>query len=295
MTTIEDFERERPFLSGLAYRMLGSVADAEDVVQEVFLRWRSAGRPHLEQPRAWWARTCTRLCLDQLKSARRRREEYVGEWLPEPFVEASEPRPELDESLSMALLLTIERLGPAERAAFLLHDVFGYTFREVAEMLDLESAHCRQLAARARRRLRGQDRPSSADENTVRRLSGAFFSAVQSGNLEALQSVLSEDVVLRTDGGGKAVAVKVPLEGVDRVARFFHRIFKKGEMGSEVSFETRWFNGAPGVVVFEAGELASAFHFQIADQRIQGIFVQRNPDKLEVLRRTVDAPSPASS
>ncbi|MFV0663064.1 RNA polymerase sigma factor SigJ [Denitromonas sp.] len=277
--SLEAFARERGYLVRLAYRMLGSVADAEDAVQDTYLRWQAAGEPALDTPRAWFTRTCTRLCLDRLKSAHRTREQYVGEWLPEPFVDDSETRAVLDESLSMALLATIERLTPAERAAFLLHDVFDYGFDDIASMLELSPANCRQLATRARRHLAGDRVRAPHDAGTVQRLGQAFFAAIRGGDLAGLQAVLSEDVVLRADGGGKVSAARRPVEGRTAVLDFLQAIFMRGE-AFRPEVREHWFNGAPGMLVFDAGQLVSAFHFEVHDGRIAGIFVQRNPDKL---------------
>ncbi|MCB1034219.1 MAG: RNA polymerase sigma factor SigJ [Acidobacteria bacterium] len=282
MTTAEDFQRERPYLVRLAYRMLGSVADAEDVVQQSFLRWLSAGCPALDSPRAWFTRTCVRLCLDRLKSARHEREQYVGEWLPEPILDREERGPEVDETLSMALLLTIQRLRPAERAAFLLHDVFDYEFKEVAEILDLEPAYCRQLAVRARRHLEGEAVRSEEDAETVHRLSKTFFEALASGDLGALQSLLAEGVVLRADGGGRVAAARRPLFGRPKVLRFLEGVFVKPRPRPRLELRASWFNGAPGFLVCDDGRPVSAFHFRILDGLIQDIFIQRNPEKLQV-------------
>lgn len=284
MKLVEEFERERRYLSRLAYRLLGSVADAEDAVQETFLRWRRSDE-EVTEPRAWLTRTCTRLCIDRIRASERRREEYVGEWLPEPLVE--DAGPELDETLSMALLRTVERLPATERASFLLHDVFGYEFTEVGEILGLQPANCRQLAVRARQHLRDGPRrsaPGSAsggsNEATVRRLGEAFFAAIGDGDLERLQGVLAADVVLYSDGGGKVAAARVPVVGAPKVAAFFVSVFAR-EPESEL--DAIWFNGAPGVVVRQAGRPVSAFQFEVAAGRIVGIYVQRNPDKLGTL------------
>lgn len=279
MTTVEEFEKERDYLIRLVYRMIGSVADAEDIVQQAYLRWHTAGQPNLDSPRAWFTRVCTRLCLDQLKSARQSREQYVGQWLPEPIVERAD-RHELDETLSMALLLAIERLRPAERAAFLLHDVFNYAFDEIAEILELTPANCRQLASRARNHLKGEKIRSSTDASTIKRLTDAFFAAIHAGDLAALRAVLSEDVVVRADGGGKVAATRYPIEGIDAVSRFFHALATAALKRDDIAVNFAWFNGAPGAVVYEYGQAASAFHFRVANGRISGIFVQRNPDKL---------------
>jgi RNA polymerase sigma-70 factor (ECF subfamily) len=277
VTTLR-FDEHRPYLLRLAYRLLGSVADAEDVVQETFLRWRTSGEPELRSPRAWLARTCTRLCLDQLKSAHHNRVAYVGEWLPEPLVEDDAEKERIDDSLSIALLLSIQRLRPTERAVFLLHDVFDHPFDEVAAILDLEPANCRQIASRARRFLGEPRVRAKADAEDVARIAGAFFAALDSGDLAALSSVLASDVVLRADGGGKAGAIPRPLFGSADVTRFLEAVFVRAR--PVVERREVWFNGAPGVLLLAGGKPDSAFHFDIADGRIRGIFVQRNPDKL---------------
>ncbi|MHC4893512.1 MAG: RNA polymerase sigma factor SigJ [Planctomycetota bacterium] len=285
MTPVEDFERERAYLEQLAYRLLGSLADAEDAVQETFLRWRRAGEPALDEPRAWFTRTCTRLCLDRLKSAQRVREQYPGEWFPEPWLgDAEEDRSELDESLSLALLSTIERLKPAERAAFLLHDVFSYSFAEVAEILQLEVSHCRQLASRARRHLDAGVVRSDADPRTVERLNRAFFGAIESGDLEALSAVLAEDVVFRSDGGGKAPAALNPVAGIDRVLRLLKGVFMDADPRPDVRLRWPWFNGAPGVLLMLEGRPETAFQFQVRGGRIAAIYAHRNPDKLRLFQ-----------
>lgn len=271
------FETHRPHLTRLAYRMLGSVAGAEDAVQETWLRWEAAGFPPLHDPRAWFTRTCTRICLDQLKSARVRREQYVGEWLPEPWVEAGPDPVERDETLSMALLHTIERLPPKERAAFLLREVFDYGFADIAAMLETSPGNCRQLASRARRHLQGRPR-QRADAETHRRLGAAFFGALRAGDMAGLEALLTEDVVLRSDGGGRARAALRPLVGRRAVVRLFQALLRHGP--KDVQARPTWFNGGPGVLLLEAGVPTSAYAFDIVQGRIQQIFVQRNPDKL---------------
>src|SRR5512145_1194415 len=226
------FEPYRRRLVGLAYRMLGSIADAEDAVQETYLRWHNAGRDKVSDPRAFLMTTTTRICLDVLTSARARHEEYVGPWLPEPVVDtaalALDSRTELAEDLSIALLLTLDRLSPRERAAFLLHDVFDFSFSEVAAALERSAAACRQLAARARAHVRAA-RPRGATAPPPRsgdidakhkQLLSAFAAATQSGDLNALTRLLASDVRVVTDGGGKVRAAQNVIDGADRVARF---------------------------------------------------------------------------
>lgn len=278
MTTLR-FDEHRAYLTKLAYRMLGSVADAEDVVQETFVRWQTGGEPELVSPRAWLARTCTRLCLDQLKSAHHKRVTYVGEWLPEPLVERTAEKERIDESLSIALLLSIERLRPTERAVFLLHDVFDHPFDEVSAILDIDPVSCRQIASRARRFLEAGRVRARADVDEVTRISNAFFEALDTGNVAALTSVLASDVVMRSDGGGKANAVPHPIVGAGDVSAFLSAIFARG--APVFDREAVWFNGAPGVLLSAGGTPLSAIQFEILDGRIQNIFVQRNPDKLK--------------
>lgn len=277
MAAAEEFERHRAFLTGLGYRMLGSVQDAEDVVQETWLRWQRDGAPDLQAPRAWFTRTATRLCVDRLRG---RRPEYPGEWLPEPWVEAD--RHERDDTLSAALLLTLRRLSPTERAVFLLHDVFDHTFDEVAAMLELEPANCRQLAARARRHLRERP-PREPDAARERELGAAFFRALQDGDLDALQGLLRDDVVLRADGGGKATAVHYPLRGRDAVVRFFDRLLVRTGAIGRARIEPTWFNAAPGFLMFAGDDLESAYQFDCVDGAVQQVLVHRNPDKLAKL------------
>ena len=226
------FEPYRRRLLGLAYRMLGSMADADDAVQETYLRWHGADRDNVSDPRAYLMTTTTRICLDMLTSARARHEEYVGPWLPEPIVDttalAPDSRTELAEDLSIALLLTLDRLSPLERAAFLLHDVFDFSFSEVASALDRSDAACRQLAARARAHVR-RARPRGATAAPPRsneivakhaRLISAFREAVLSGDLNALMQMLASDVRVVTDGGGKVASALNVVDGADPAARF---------------------------------------------------------------------------
>ena len=219
------FEAERPRLLRLAYRMLGSLAEAEDVVQNAWLRWREVDHGRVEAPAAYLSRVVTRLCLDMMKSARARRETYVGSWLPEPLIE--EPEEDDRDDLTLTLMLALERLSPLERAAFLLHDVFGVPLDEIAATLDRDAPAVRQLAVRARRNVQA-DRPRypvARDEGE--RLAGAFFAAANSGDVGALRAILARDVVVRSDGGGKVLAFLNPIVGLDRVLRLYAGLSRK--------------------------------------------------------------------
>src|SRR5262245_47570673 len=253
------FEVHRRRLLGLAYRMLGSIAEAEDAVQDTYLRWHEANRDVVWDTRAFLTATTTRICLDMLKSARARREAYVGQWLPEPVLDtaalAPDTQTELAEDLSIALLLTLDRLSPLERAAFLLHDVFDFSFGEVANALDRSEAACRQLAARARAhvrdtRPRGATTPSSSRSGEVdakhAELISAFMPATRSGDLNGLTQLLANDVRVVTDGGGKVAAALNVLEGADRSARFLIGAAQKG-WRDVYTLRFAVINGLPGV------------------------------------------------
>jgi RNA polymerase sigma-70 factor (ECF subfamily) len=295
------FEPYRRRLIGLAYRMLGSVADAEDAVQEAYLRWHDADRDNVSNPRAFLMTTTTRICLDMLKSARARREEYVGQWLPEPVLDtaalAPDSRTELAEDLSFALLLTLDRLSPLERAAFLLHDVFDFSFSEVAKALQRTEAACRQLAARARAHVRGA-RPrgaSMAPEGSGEldakhaRLLYAFMRATQAGDLDALTQLLASDVRVVVDGGGKVRSAEEVVEGAERVARFIVETARPhpGQWWRpdfRVRFAT--VNGLPGAIVEAPEGVVQTAAFEIEGDVVRALYVMRNPDKLRHLAAT---------
>jgi len=294
------FEPYRRRLLGLAYRMLGSVADAEDAVQETYLRWHRADRGKVSDPRAFLMTTTTRICLDMLTSARARREEYVGPWLPEPILDttqlAPDSRTELAEDLSIALLLILDRLSPLERGAFLLHDVFDFSFSEVATALERSEAACRQLAARARAHVRDA-RPRGATAPPVRagqidpkhaQLMSAFAAAVQSGNLTALTQMLASDARIVTDGGGKVRSALDVIEGADRAARFLIEVTRKRpDAWWRDDFTVRFatVNGLPGVIVDAPEGAVQTTAFEIEADRIRALYVVRNPDKLRHLAR----------
>src|SRR5688572_1124069 len=285
------FEPHRRRLLGLAYRMLGSIAEAEDAVQETYLRWHDTDRERVDEPRAFLITTTTRICLDVLKSARVRREEYVGPWLPDPVTDtaalAPDTQTELAEDLSVALLLALDRLSPLERAAFLLHDVFDYSFTQIANALGRNEAACRQLASRARSRVR-EARPvgslpvraaaSSMDPQHAALVS-AFITASRSGDIETLTRLLASDAKLVTDGGGKVSAALNVIEGADRVAAFLAGVVRKGWTDDmTVRFDT--INGLPGLLISGPKGLIQTNAFEIENDVVKAIYVVRNPDKL---------------
>jgi len=285
------FEPFRRRLLGLAYRMLGTIADAEDAVQETYLRWHAVDRSNVSDPRAFLMTTTTRICLDMLTSARARHEEYVGPWLPEPVLDAAALAPdshtELAEDLSVALLLTLDRLSPLERAAFLLHDVFDFSFSEVASALERGEAACRQLAARARAHVRAV-RPRGATATSSRQgeidskhaqLMSAFITAARSGDLNALTQLLASDVRVVTDGGGKVAAALNVLDGADRAARFLVGATRKG-WRDDFTLRFATINGLPGVIVDAPEGPVQTTAFEIEGGVIQALYVVRNTDKL---------------
>jgi RNA polymerase sigma-70 factor (ECF subfamily) len=276
------FEEQRPYLRRLAYGTLGSLAEADDVVQDAWLRLQRTDAKQIRDLRAWLTTTVARLALDALKAARRRREEYVGEWLPEPIVE-NDPaeRVSLDESVTTALLLVLERLSPAERTAFVLHDVFGVPFDEVGEIVGRAPASVRQLASRARRHVKaGTPRyPASCAEQ--REVVAAFAAAAQAGDLPALLRVLDPQVTWRADGGGKVIAARYPLHGAERVARVAAKVAGKTWAGARLVFV----NGLPGLLVDDGGEAPAVISFTLERGRIVAIDIVRNPDKLRASSR----------
>ncbi|WP_417769180.1 sigma-70 family RNA polymerase sigma factor [Stappia sp.] len=277
------FEPLRPRLVRVAYRMLGSVADAEDVVQDAFIRWMKTERGEIREPEAFLRRAVTRLCLDQLKSARRQRETYIGPWLPDPVLDEEE-----EDDVTLPLMLALERLSPLERAAFLLHDVFGLDFDEVAATIRREPAACRQLAARARGHVR-QERPRfKLEKERGLELAEAFFAASRSGDMSALGAMLAADVSIHSDGGGKRPAALRPivgLEGVLKLHAYLATLFI--ENGSRL-VRAGFINGLPGFVTLEADGEFQTTALDIEDGKVAAIYVMRNPGKLRHLRQALD-------
>ncbi len=290
MADLWGVEEYRPLLFSIAYRMLGSVADAEDAVQDTFLRWQRTTSAGVEilSPKSWLTATVTNRCLDELGSARAKRESYVGPWLPEPLVGGAAPDvadtvADL-ETLSLAFLVVLESLTPKERAAFLLHDVFGYGFAEIAGMLDAAEATCRQLAKRARARVaEGRPRFSPPAEQRER-LTAQFMAAVEAGDVAGLAAVLADDVVVWSDGGGKAFAARKPVVGRDKVAMFLTRITRNAP--PDTAIVPRTVNGQPGFLTLIGGVPHNAISLDVADGAVRAVYVVVNPDKL---RRIQDA------
>lgn len=281
------FAAQRRRLLGLAYRMLGSRADAEDIVQETWLRV-SAATADVINAEAYLVTVATRLCLDQLKSARARRETYIGPWLPEPVLSTDAFSPAtataLADDLSFALMMTLETLSPPERAAFLLHDVFDLPFTEIAPTLGKSEAACRQLAARARKAVQRPRPARTVPAEAYRDLNLRFFETLQTGDLEGLKRLLRDEVVMYSDGGGARLAALNPIHGADRVARFFLGITRKlGPQAASVRLSGADINGRPGILVFLDGQLDQTFSIDVEGGRIAAIYMVRNPLKLDSL------------
>ena len=274
----ESFNPLRPKLMRVAYRMLGSVADAEDVVQEAFIRWMGTDRDEVRVQEAFLRSTVTRLCLDQLKSARRQRETYIGPWLPDPVVEEDE-----QDDVTLPLMLALERLSPLERAAFLLHDVFGLGFDEIAATIQRDEAACRQLAARARTHVREARPRFQVEKQRGLALAEAFFNASRSGDMTALGAMLAADVSVHADGGGKRPAAMEPIVGFAAVMAFHESLAEQFAKNGSKLVRTGLVNGLPGFITLEAdGELQTTA-LDIEDGKVVAIYVVRNPDKLRHL------------
>jgi RNA polymerase sigma-70 factor (TIGR02957 family) len=281
-----EIEEFRPLMFSIAYRMTGSVSDAEDIVQEAFIRaYRAAGGGAVvDSPKAFLATTTTRLAIDHLRSARVRRESYVGTWLPEPLVADVEPGPaeraEMSDSLSMAFLVLLESLAPTERAVFLLREVFGYGYPEIAEAVGKSEAACRQVFARARHRIDEGKPRFDASRAQGAELMARFLDAVGGGDMDGFIELLAPDVVFFGDGGGKGEGIRTPVRGRERVARFLRGIARRvQELGA--TGQPAWVNGQPGLVAFDAdGNLIGVMAFDMLDGMVQAIRSVVNPDKL---------------
>ena len=289
------FEEHRRLLFDIAYRLLGSVADAQDMVQETYLRWQQATDETIRSPRAWLTTVTTRLCLNHLQLARVKRETYVGPWLPEPLVDehASDPAvaAQLADSLSLAFLVLLERLSPTERAVFILRESFESDFSDIARIVGKSEANCRQILSRARQRLDAHRPRYDVSPAEAEKLVAPFVAALRSGDLEGMLARLAENVVLVADAGGRPGALLQPLQGAQSVARaMLHAIRKHGLEPAAIRRAT--VNGLPGFVRYDGAEARAVLAFGLAGGRIQSVFVVSNPEKLRHLRRPrIDAPT----
>ena len=280
------FDQYRGLLFSIAYRMLGGVADAEDILQEAFIRWQQSQREEIRSPRAFLVTIVSRLCVNYLQSARVQREEYVGQWLPEPIVTGAEGDPmgiiRIDESLSIAFLVLLERLSPMERAVFLLREVFEYQYSEIASVLGQTEANCRQILRRARQHVgamhpRFRTQPKRRDD-----LMKSFLAAINTGEMEGLMSLLTEDVVLHSDGGGKGIAVPNLVRGIGNVARGIFGGLKR-LVPEHLTRKLTYINGQPGLINYLDGVPHSVLTFDTKGDQIRAIYVITNPEKLSRL------------
>jgi RNA polymerase sigma-70 factor (ECF subfamily) len=290
-TPLETFERHRSLLFGIAYRMMGEVAEAEDMVQETFLRWQRAQdrEKDVKSAKAYLTTIITRLCIDQLGSARHQREQYVGMWLPEPLAARDENDPgnaaQLAESVTNAFLLILETLSPVERAVFLLREVFSYEYGEVSRAVGKSETNCRKMVSRARERLADRRPRASLNPARARKLVEGFQLALEEGNADGLLKLLTEDAAIYADGGGKVPSIVKPILGADTVAKFFFRVYRNAPPGAQIQIRFVPLNAEPGMLVFISGKLEQAMTFEMSDDRIRAIYVVRNPDKLRHLSR----------
>ena len=288
----EAFETYRPLLFSIAYRMLGSASESDDILQEAYLRYRTAPAVEIHSLKSYLTTIVTRLCLDYLKSARVQREQYIGPWLPEPVLTTDADNMPFEtaaqhESISLAFLVLLESLTPLERAVFLLHEVFEYDYREIAQMLDKSPANCRQLFHRAKHYLAERRHRFDTSRETQLRLMGRFLMACQEGDMQGLMDILAQDVTSWGDGGGKAVAARRPVYGAEAVARTWLAFARKPPANLGLTFED--VNGSPAVLIWTDEKLFDVSTFDIADGQIRGIHNILNPDKLANITRQLQA------
>jgi RNA polymerase sigma-70 factor, ECF subfamily len=285
MDQVEVFNQYRPLLFAIAYRMLGSAMDAEDMVQETFLRWQQRQEAEIKSPKAYLTTIITRLCLDYLDLARVKRETYVGQWLPEPLL--SEPAVDvtdevaLADSLSMAFLVLLENLSPAERAVYLLHEVFDYGYGEIARIVDKSEANCRQMVHRARQHITARRPRYDPSPEQQERLTVEFMQLCTTGDMQGLMALLTEDIVLQSDGGGKVQAARRPIYGPKPVATLLVSFLRKAPVG--ISLRPARINGQPGFIIYLDKQPLGAVILDIRGNQIQGIYAVVNPEKLQGL------------
>jgi RNA polymerase sigma-70 factor (ECF subfamily) len=276
-----EFQQHRSLLFSVAYRMLGRVADAEDIVQDAWLRWQNAPVTEIRSPKSYLATITTRLCLDHLRSAEVKRKEYIGPWVPEPLPASRMPDETMADSLSQAFLMLLESLTPVERAAFLLREVFDYEYAEIAGILERSEAACRQLVKRARDHIAARRPRFPAPREEQLRLADRFFQACATGDLAGLEALLARDVTLYSDGGGRVLSARNPIYGADHVARFLLGVLKKPPPGFRT--EKAWINGQPGAVNYVGDRVFNTLALDVDDGRICGIYIVANPEKLRAV------------
>lgn len=282
---IETFNEHRKTLFGIAYRMLGRVSDADDMLQEVWLRWQKQNVAEIHSPKAWLVSVMTRLCIDQLRSARREREEYYGVWLPEPLMAATEAEPDgaagLSDSLNMAFMLMLESLGPVERATFLLREVFQYDYADTATIVGKSEVNCRQIVRRAREQLHANPKTPPPPSAQAERLVEQFLAAAETGEVKELLALLAEDVTVYSDGGGRVKAAGRPIISADHVSRFLTGIWPR--LPADTDWRPARINGRSGFLMRSQGEIYGVLSFDLTDRRVQNIYLILNPDKLRHL------------
>jgi RNA polymerase sigma-70 factor (ECF subfamily) len=292
---VEVFERSRPRLEAIAYRMLGSAGDAEDAVQDTYLRWQAADREYVEIPEAWLTKALTNICLNQLTSARARRETYIGQWLPEPVLAGDRmlgPAETIEqrESVSIAMLTLMERLTPAERAVYVLREAFGYPHAEIAAILEISDANCQQIHHRARQHLAAGRARAGADASAARRIVEEFLAATLSGDVESLVRLLTDDAVSVADGGGHVPARTTPMVGALAIARFLRTALRPGLVeryvgGGTLTAHVTEINGEPAVLTLVGDRVVGVISPELTGDRITALRVQASPDKLDRLTR----------
>jgi len=279
---IEAYNAHRKTLFGIAYRMLGRVSEAEDMLQEVWLRWQKQDATQIQNPKAWLVSSMTRLCIDQLRSARREREDYYGVWLPEPLMVSVDREPdaaaELSDSLTMAFMLMLESLGPVERAAFLLREVFNYDYADTAAIVGKSEVNCRQIVRRARAQLQAGPKASLPPSERAHRLVEQFLAAAESGEVKQLLAMLAEDATVYSDGGGRVKAAGRPIVSADHVSRFFVGIFPR--LPADTEWRPTVINGRTGMLMFSKDEIYGTCSFDFAGGLVRDVYMILNPDKL---------------
>lgn len=287
MSHLELFTAHRRLLFDLAYRMLGRVAEAEDIVQETWLRWQRQDLGAINSPKAWLVAAATRLAIDHLRSAQRTREEYYGVWLPEPVLHAPERSPDesaaLADSLTMAFMLMLERLTPDERAVFLLREVFDYDYADIARIVEKSEAACRQIVSRAKTHVARDTMLPAPPSPRAQQIVQQFLAATATGDVRELMTLLTDDATLYSDGGGRVVAAGRPIRTADHVSRFFAGIRSRYADTPGLEFRPVFVNGRPGALMLGEGRLINAYSFDLVGDRIRAIYLVRNPDKLRHL------------